>query len=114
MEGVERALEEAVGDDGVPTGGDDGEAHVAGGEIAFDGDGPAVERVFGLPEAEGEVVGELGGEEAGVPVGELGLGKAFAAIAREHPLLDEGVDVIELGDLDEERGDARGAAMDQF
>ena len=51
MEGVERALKEAVGDDGVPTGGDDGEAHTGGAEVAFDGAGLVVERVFGLPEA---------------------------------------------------------------
>jgi hypothetical protein len=51
VEGVERTLEEAVGDDGVPACGDDGEAHVGGAEIAFDGSGLVVERVFGLPEA---------------------------------------------------------------
>ena len=51
VEGVERALEEAVGDDGVPAGGDDGEAHSGGAEVAFDGDGLVVEGVFGLPEA---------------------------------------------------------------
>jgi hypothetical protein len=46
METVERALEEAVGDDGVPTGGDDGEAHVGGAKVAFDGVGLAVEGIF--------------------------------------------------------------------
>ncbi len=51
MQGVEGALQEAVGDDGVPAGGDDGEAHVGGAEIAFDGGGLVVERVLGLPEA---------------------------------------------------------------
>ncbi len=51
VEGVERALEEAVGDDGVPAGGDDGEAHSDGAEVAFDGNRLAVEGVFGLPEA---------------------------------------------------------------
>ena len=51
MEGVERALKEAVGDDGIPASGDDGKAHVCGAEVAFDGAGLVVERVFGLPEA---------------------------------------------------------------
>ena len=51
VEGVEGALQEAVGNDGVPAGGDDGEAHVGGAEVAFDRVGLVVERVFRLPEA---------------------------------------------------------------
>src|SRR6266702_4231664 len=43
VEGVEGALQEAVGDDGVPAGGDDGEGHAGGGEVALDGDGFVVE-----------------------------------------------------------------------
>jgi len=69
VEGVERTLEEAVGDDGVPAGGDDGEAHVGGAEVAFDGAGLVVEWVFGLPEADLQLGRELRGEEAAVPVG---------------------------------------------
>jgi hypothetical protein len=38
---IERALEQAVGDDGVPAGGDDGEAHAFGAEVAFERDGVA-------------------------------------------------------------------------
>ncbi len=52
VEGVEGALQEAVGDDGVPASGDDGEGHAGGGEVAFDGGGAVVEGVFGLPEAD--------------------------------------------------------------
>ena len=51
VEGVEGALEEPVGDDGVPAGGDDGKGHTGSREIALDGDGLVVERVFRLPEA---------------------------------------------------------------
>ena len=71
MQGVDGALQEAVGDDGVPAGGDDGEAHVGGAEIAFDGGGLVVEGVLGLPEAEFQFRSKLDGEEAAVPGGQL-------------------------------------------
>lgn len=50
---IERALEQAVGDNGVPAGSDDSETHASGAEIAFDGYGEIVQWVFGLPKAEG-------------------------------------------------------------
>ena len=123
VEGVERALQEAVGDDGVPAGGDDGEGHADCGEVAFDGVGAVVEGVLGLPEAYGERLGllagyELEGEEAGVPVGEGGLGEdggdVFGAVVGEEPLVDGGVDVVQLRGLDEERRYGWGAAGDEL
>ena len=56
VETVEGALKEAVGDDGVPAGGDDGEGHAGGAEIAFDGVGAVVEGILGLPEAQGQIL----------------------------------------------------------
>ena len=58
MQGVERALQEAVGDDGVPAGGDDGEPHVGGAEVAFiniGGKGEAVISVAELKDADGDI-----------------------------------------------------------
>jgi hypothetical protein len=122
VKGVERTLEEAVGDDRVPAGGDDGEAHVGGTEVAFYGYWFVVERVFRLPEAEGEGLRfagcELHGEETGVPVGGLDGGEEgfnlFGAVAGEHPLMDGGVNGVEAGDLDEDGRDGGRAAGDEL
>jgi enoyl-CoA hydratase len=118
VEGVQRALQETVGDDGVPAGGDDGEAHARSAEVAFDCDGLVVKGVFGLPEAQFQVRGEVRGEETGVPVGKFRGGEEsfdlFGAVGGQHPLLDGGVDGVEFGDLDEDGGDGRRAAGDQF
>ena len=119
---VEGALEQAIGDDGVPAGGDDGEGHAGGAEVAFDGGGAVVEGVLGLPEAQGQVVGaaggELDGEEAAVPVGEFRGGEErcdlFGAVAGEQPFVDGGVDLVEAGDFDQDWRDGWGAAGDEF
>ena len=55
---------------------------------------------------------ELDGEEAAVPVGWFDGGEEggdlFGAVVGEEPVFDEGVDVVELGDFDEEGGTAGG------
>lgn len=47
---VEGSLEQAVRDNSVPTGGNDGEGHAYGTQIALDRIGAVVEGVLGLPE----------------------------------------------------------------
>ncbi len=51
-------------------------------------------------------------------MGQFGSGKEggdlFGAVVGEKPLLYEGVDVIELRDLDEDGRDGGGAASDEF
>ena len=118
VKGVQRSLQEAIGDDGVPAGGDDGEAHAGGAEVPFDGYRLVMEGVLRLPEAEGQVFVEFDGEEAGVPMGELGCGQErrnlFGAMAGEHPLVDGRVNVVELGGFDEDGGHGGCAAGDEL
>ena len=69
QERVERALEQAIGDHGVPARDDDGELHSRGRKIAFERDGLAFHRVGPRPEAEAEAGFGLDGEDARFPVG---------------------------------------------
>src|SRR5271170_5258641 len=77
VEAIERAFEQAVGDDGVPAGDDDGELHAPGSEIAGERDGLAAERVEPLPEGKGDAGNGLNGEDAGLPVRFGCLGDVF-------------------------------------
>ena len=51
---VERALEEALGDDRIPACDNNGEFHAGGGEIALDGDGFAADWIGPCPEGKGK------------------------------------------------------------
>ena len=65
---IESAIEQAVGDDGVPARDNDGEFHAGGGEIAFEGDGLAFHGIGPGPEAEAEAGFGLDREDARLPV----------------------------------------------
>ena len=80
QQGVERAIEQPLGNHRIPAGDDDGEPHAGGGEIAFDGDRLAVDRIGPGPEAEREARLRLDGEDARLPVGFRDGGEA-----RERP-----------------------------
>src|ERR1019366_824999 len=107
VEGVERTLQQAVGDNGIPASDHNRELHTGGGQVAFDGDGLAMQRILRLPEAENERWIECDREEARIPVrgrnvGEQ-LGNLFGAVVGDHPLLDNRMNLVELGNLDEDR-----------
>ena len=85
QQGIERALEQPLGDDRIPSRDHDGEAHAFGGEIAFHGDRLVLQRIVPRPEGECMPGLRLGGKHARFPmrVGDLreahrGL-NAFAA-----------------------------------
>ena len=105
MKRVERAFEQAVGDDGVPAGDDDGEGHSGGREVAFDGDWLAFEGFGPLPEGEDVALDRFDGKGAGLPEGVGDFGEPGVRRVGVEPAFGDLVEGVEAGDFDEDAGD---------
>ncbi len=114
---VERAIEQALGDDGIPAGDNNGELHSGRGKVAFHRNRLAFHRIGPGPEAELETRLRLHGKDARLPVRfsdwrEACHGRVSALCAQ--PRFGSLMHGIERGHLHENIGGRRKLAVDKL